>query len=280
MAMTEEERKAKNRERMRIWRQENPEEAKRVSKKSYRKHRKKNAEAARARYHKKKDDEGFEERRREAARKRYYENREEILEKERKRYLEDPSKKNKSTRRWYEKNKPKKKAYDRKYCKENRQKKREQGRRWHEKNKDDPVYAAIRKVRVRLVQSKRRYLGKGKPFPKRTVELIGCTAEEYYSHLLSTVPEGVDPNDCHDDHIYPVSRLVKKFGVEFGFVLSEHWSNKRLIPAEDNAFKGDCEPDMSEIHPAWIEHLKKCVKERRQRNELHPNGIRLRPCVH
>lgn len=141
---------------------------------------------------------------------RYWSRREELLEKQREYRKTDKGKKSRI-------------MYTKSYCKS----------RYH----NDPQYKYMLQVRNFLNSSFRR---RGEVKSKRNIELTGMSSRELYDYLLSTFKDiyGYNWNfdeKVHIDHIVPLSSAKNIAEIE----QLCHYSNLRLIKAEDNMKKGN-----------------------------------------
>ena len=203
------------------------------------------------------------ERHNECARNYYRENKERILaairqrraadpeklrEYDRERYAADPEKKKKSTKAYYNANKEKCNETKNNWVKANPEARRAIVSRYEGNNpgrksryeKDrkaiDPIYAMIKRLRVRLNHAIRAINGKK---ADKTLELIGCSPRELYEHLEALFQPGMsweNRNLWHVDHKRPVS----SFDLSSPDQQREcfHWSNLQPLWAEDNLKKG------------------------------------------
>ncbi|MCC5957687.1 MAG: hypothetical protein JJU07_16425 [Natronohydrobacter sp.] len=140
----------------------------------------------------------------------------------------------------------------RRWRSENAEAHRERKRRWYEGNPDyntayknwryaeDPSYALARATRSRVHHALKAAVGSpGKARP--TMELLGCSAEDYRLHLESMWEPGMtwenwSPDGWHIDHVRPLA----------SFDLSDpgqqakafHYTNTRPLWSKDNLSKG------------------------------------------
>ena len=99
-------------------------------------------------------------------------------------------------------------------------------------------YAIDPAFRVKILSRTRLYRAlKAKGVkPARTMELVGCTAEELVAYLQKLVPEGADLNQFHIDHIRPCA--------SFDFMDPEevrkcfHFTNLQPLSPQANMSKG------------------------------------------
>ena len=76
-------------------------------------------------------------------------------------------------------------------------------------------------------------------FTKKTLDLIGCTPSELVSHLIETKPPRVKLENCHLDHIIPISAFANFTENESIIKLVSHYQNLQLLSKKENMKKGD-----------------------------------------
>tara|TARA_R110001592_G_C12947866_1_gene731056 strand:+ start:117 stop:884 length:768 start_codon:yes stop_codon:yes gene_type:complete len=147
-------------------------------------------------------------------------NREQTIGTRKKYRLKNREKLNKRTNEWKLNNKERVKEYTREYTRERR--------------KTDPNFKLLANLRSRIWK-----ILKGANKSKRTMELIGCTLDELWTHLESKFTEGMTRQNhgkWHIDHIMPC--------VSFDLTNPEqqakcfHYTNLQPLWAFDNISKG------------------------------------------
>jgi hypothetical protein len=93
------------------------------------------------------------------------------------------------------------------------------------------LFAVKRRVKARMGSLLRKAFGVIKS--KSTNKILGCTGTELLAHLNLTSIDQLA--NCHLDHICPLSRALTEDEV---YKLN-HYSNLRIIPAEENLAKSD-----------------------------------------
>lgn len=167
----------------------------------------------------------------------YQENKEELLSKNKERRRNNPEQYKERDRLYNEKNREKRLAYDRAYYQANKEKRKAYSAAYNKKRRaEDPVYKMIWNTRRRI------NLGlKGECKSAPTEELIGCSFEEYRSHIESQWEEGMNWDNYglhgwHIDHIIPISSFDLSDPEEqkkaFGY------KNTQPMWAKDNLSKG------------------------------------------
>ena len=99
----------------------------------------------------------------------------------------------------------------------------------------DPAFRISRLIRNRILQAL-----DGNDKSARTIELIGCTPEQFRQHIESQFTEGMDWNQrglWHLDHQIPIAAfdLKKPKHQRYAF----HWSNTTPLWAAENLAKSD-----------------------------------------
>lgn len=100
----------------------------------------------------------------------------------------------------------------------------------YQKYKNDPIFALSKRLRQRLFHVLRNYKSKS------TLEILGCSYEEFKTHIESQFTDGMSWDrlgDIHIDHIIPVSSAET---VEEVYKLN-HYINLQPLWAKDNLSK-------------------------------------------
>ena len=185
--------------------------------------------------------------------KEYYKkNKETILECQKQYYEENKENKKENHKKYYEENKAKVKQKNKKYSEENKEKISEYQKEYYQKNKEQKIKQATQRKKIRyqedinyrIVHNLRARLQqalKGTNKSARTIELLGCSAEQLREHLEAQFADGMTWNNYglkgwHIDHIRPCA----------SFDLTDpqqqlecfHYTNLRPLWAEDNIKKG------------------------------------------
>ena len=138
-------------------------------------------------------------------------------------------------------------VYEREYRKRNSKKKSEINRKWAKKNKEklyadrkkkresDEVYKCAELLRTRIGKAFKR---KGNVKSESLEKILGCTAKEFYNHLLKTYYSNYGEyyngtQEVNIDHIIPLATAKTKEDVYKLF----RYSNLQLLTAEDNGKK-------------------------------------------
>ena len=128
----------------------------------------------------------------------------------------------------------KRSTYKQSHCKQcDKKKDRRADQRVYQNHK----YATDLAFRV-LKLSRRRLLHamKGRVKPARTMELVGCTADELIGYLQELVPEGADLKDYHIDHIRPCASFDFSDPEEIRTFFN--YTNLHPLPPQANRRKG------------------------------------------
>jgi len=100
----------------------------------------------------------------------------------------------------------------------------------YQKYKNDPIFALSKRLRQRIFHVLRNYKSKS------TLEILGCSYEEFKTHIESQFTEGMSWNslgDIHIDHIIPISSAQT---IEEIYKLN-HYTNLQPLWAKDNLVK-------------------------------------------
>ena len=106
---------------------------------------------------------------------------------------------------------------------------------------NDPIFRQIDNTRCHL-----RDILHGRRSHQPTLDLLGCTRQEYRDHLESQFTDGMswsNYGEWHVDHIIPVSAFDQSKLDERA--ICWHYSNTQPLWAEDNAAKGATIPTES-----------------------------------
>ena len=116
---------------------------------------------------------------------------------------------------------------------------------------EDPLFAMGERIRRNIGGALQR---KGYRKSSRTVEILGCSLDEFYLHIEQQFHSGMTWDNrslWHLDHIVPVS-----FGVnEEEIIRLNHHSNFRPLWAEENMEKSDKLTEEALQHPIYHEIL-------------------------
>ena len=183
-------------------------------------------------------------------------NRERVKASGRKSYYKHKEKRSLLNKEWIKKNKrrfcaakkeyrkknaDKIKSYMNKWRKENRDKlRRYQNNYYSERRKVDPIFNATLNIRGLIAISIKLSGFKKKT---KTSKILGCSFEEFKSHLESKFKEGMSWENrhlWHIDHIMPVS-MAKSYDE---VVRLNHYKNLRPLWANENQSKGNKTPDI------------------------------------
>jgi len=138
---------------------------------------------------------------------------------------------------YIENNKEKHYEWQKKYLEKNRQKRNDWFNEWRkEKYKNDPLY--------KLTYTIRNYCGDVTRAVKqqkelRSLEYLGCTIEEFKTHIESLWLDGMtweNHGDWHIDHKIPLDYFVKNEDDPWE---ANHYSNLQPLWAEENLRKGN-----------------------------------------
>jgi len=142
-----------------------------------------------------------------------------------------------SCKKWYEKNKEAKLQKCKKYRLENKDVYREYMRNKRENNNLFRCSSGIRSLIIGCMRNG------GFQKKTKTSEILGCSFEEFKSHLESQFKEGMswdNRSEWHIDHIMPVS-MAKTYDE---VVRLNHYKNLRPLWAHENLTKSNKTPDI------------------------------------
>ena len=159
-------------------------------------------------------------------------NSETFKETRKKNYWKNVDKMREEKRRYVERSKPLKIAYDVEYRKRNKEHIKQLKKNWQLKMKNDPIF----KIKVNLRRRVHHAL-MGRNKSDNTFNLIGCSPEEFKSHIESLWLEGMSwdnygTSGWHIDHI----KECHTFDLSDPEQQREcfHYSNQRPLWAKDN----------------------------------------------
>lgn len=102
--------------------------------------------------------------------------------------------------------------------------------------KEDPIFRAIHYLRVRIGRLLR---DNGYSKNKRTLEIVGCSLEHLYSHLVLSAMKNygywTEYSEYEVDHIIPLATAKTEEDV---YKLN-HYTNLQYLTPEDNRAKSD-----------------------------------------
>lgn len=173
---------------------------------------------------------------RERNRKYHAENRERINEQAREYHRNNSEKLKQKSKEYYEKNKEKIAAYQKLYKVKEKDRLNRYGRSYRKRRmKEDPKFALIMRISKRMNKALERA---GYSKSRRSIDALGCSAEEFRSHIERQFLKGMNwknRDEWHLDHIVPVSSAKDEDEV---YALS-HFTNIRPMWAKDNISKRD-----------------------------------------
>lgn len=180
--------------------------------------------------------------------KQYYEANIERLKERDKKYRDDNKEKLKE---YYETNKDRIAEYQKGYYEENKDQRKKSNKEYYEANKDqireqkkvyrrvkystDVNYGLIVRIRGLIGVSLRR---QGYSKKSRTHDILGCSYEEFKSHIENQFREGMsweNRDQWHIDHIIPVSYGMNEEEV----IALNHYTNLQPLWAEENKSKSN-----------------------------------------
>lgn len=151
---------------------------------------------------------------------------------------------------WKRENKDKVSEYCKRWSEKNKEYVLKKSREWYRENKDkaleyrreytksreasDPVFRLRRRVSCLIKNSMKFSCGKG---GAKTVEILGCTIEDFKSHLERQFQPGMtweNHGEWHIDHIIPASSAT----TEDELLALNHYTNLRPLWASENIAKG------------------------------------------
>jgi len=112
----------------------------------------------------------------------------------------------------------------------NREKVLQDKREYYQRKKNDPIFALTKRLRQGIYRSIRGVK------LRSSLDILGCTEEEFKTHIESQFTEGMSWDslgDIHMDHIIPISSAQT---IEEVYKLN-HYSNLRPLWAKDNLEK-------------------------------------------
>jgi hypothetical protein len=159
----------------------------------------------------------------------------------------------KSAKKYYLENKEyilaQKKIYNKKYREGNREAVRLSQKKFRENNvgysnkysqkkkQEDPIFKFSGAVRVLLYTSFKRACNGAFTKRSRSVEMLGCSMEDFVSHIVSQFTEGMtleNHGEWHLDHIIPLATARSEDDV----IRLSYYKNFQPLWASDNLSKG------------------------------------------
>jgi hypothetical protein len=223
------------------WRSENPEKAKESARESAKKWQAENLERAKENSAKWRSENP--ERVKENAAKWRSENREKASETAKKWQAENPKRAKENSAKWRTDNREKAKETAKKWRDENP----ERAKKWRidnresrnahkkERRENDPLYKLSDNIRTLMLASFRK---NGYKKNSKTTSILGCSFENFKSHLESLFTEGMtwsnQGSEWHIDHFIPLSGATS----EAEIYRLNHYSNLRPLRALYNLSKG------------------------------------------
>ena len=162
-------------------------------------------------------------------------------------YLNNKNKIIAKSKKWNEENKERRKEYRRQYNLKNKEVENQKCREWSKLNRhkaneylknrilNDPLFKLSSSIRTLIRISMK---GNGYSKKTKTYNILGCTFEEFKSHLESQFTEGMtweNKGQWHMDHIYPVSLAID----EDHIIKLNHYTNFQPLWAKDNISKSN-----------------------------------------
>lgn len=136
---------------------------------------------------------------------------------------------------YYQKNKERISEQKKEYQKRTAEKRRKYKREYEKQRKDnDPLYKLIQNYRNRICKALKGIGIKD----KATCELLGCSVEDFWTHLENQFKDGMtweNQGKWHVDHIIPLGSVITVEEKEKLF----HYSNCQPLWAKDNLAKAD-----------------------------------------
>ena len=184
--------------------------------------------------------------------KLYREANREKIKQRMKQYYEDNKEKKKQYR---EANKDKKKQYDKQYYEDNQEKLKHQMKQYNKQYCEDKRHYCEHNTSKRIckicdpqghlrhiVSSRIRHALKSDK-TDRSIEYLGCTIEEFKSHIENQFKENMtweNLGDWHIDHIVPIKFKKNGQNPTLEDVIERlHWKNTQPMWAKDNIAKGN-----------------------------------------
>lgn len=152
-----------------------------------------------------------------------------------------------NSKKWTENNKEYRKEYRRQYNIKNKEIENKKCIEWYKKNKHkvnewyrnriatDPLFKLTSNIRGLIRISIK---GNGYTKKSKTYQILGCSFEDFKTHLENQFTEGMtweNQGEWHMDHIYPVSRAID----EEHLIKLNHYTNFQPLWAEDNIKKSN-----------------------------------------
>lgn len=160
--------------------------------------------------------------------KYYYNNRDKIIEKDK---IQRETEKYKKYRKDYlEQNREEINKVKKLYKLTNREKYLQDKKDYYRRKKNDPIFALSKRLRQRIFHVLRNHKSKS------TLEILGCSYEEFKIHIESQFTEGMswdNLGDIHIDHIIPISSANTTEDV----YRLNHYTNLQPLWAKDNLSK-------------------------------------------
>lgn len=119
---------------------------------------------------------------------------------------------------------------------------REFQRLWYDRHKNEELFKIRKAVKDRFKKARRAVIGRA--VSTSSLDILGCTIEEFRDHLKETALQNgysdyvnYDPKKYHIDYIIPVSRWNLTCG--YHQRLCQHYSNLQILSVKDNLTKGN-----------------------------------------
>ena len=161
---------------------------------------------------------------------KYYYSNKELVELKRKEYIQ--TEKYKIRRQGYLKeNREEINRVKKLYKLNNREKVLQDKREYYQRKKNDPIFALSKRLRQRIY-----HIVNGNNKSKSTLEVLGCSYEEFKIHIENQFTEEMSWDklgDIHIDHIIPISSVET---IEEVYKLN-HYTNLQPLWAKDNLSK-------------------------------------------
>lgn len=165
--------------------------------------------------------------------KEYRDSNTELLKKARKNhYQKNLQKMRKEKRDYCKQHRKEKQIYDVGYRKQNKEKIAKYKKDWEKERRHDPIFKLKRNLRRRV-----HHALKDNYKSAHTMELIGCTIEEFKEHIEKQFQDGMSwenwgPDGWHIDHIIPCYKFDLSKPEEQRKCF--HYTNQRPLWATDN----------------------------------------------